>query len=240
MFTGIVERTARVESTRVVREGRRLTVEVDRAPERPAWRPVEAGESIAVSGVCLTVTDLHGDPSRGILSFDAVPETVEKSTLGEKRSGDVVNIERSLRVGDLLGGHYVTGHIDGVGRVVSRKTQGQQELLEIGAPAELLSRVIPKGSIALDGISLTVVDVDRGGGWLSVAIIPFTLGWTTLGQTREGARINIETDAFGKWVLHAVGEMARGDDEGDERWRRLLERSGFPGRGPGTGSGGGR
>jgi riboflavin synthase len=133
-----------------------------------------------------------------------VPETLEKTTLGRLHPGDVVNIERSLRVGDSFGGHYVTGHVDGVSTVAMREVQGDQVLFRISAAQALIRQMLPKGSIAVDGVSLTLVDVDPTANAFSFAAIPHTLARTTLGAAAPGTLVNIETDAFGKWVLHAL------------------------------------
>jgi riboflavin synthase alpha subunit len=186
---------------------------------------VALGESIAVSGVCLTAV-AHRDLGGGAeVVFEAVPETLSKTTLGRLRAGDAVNLERSLAVGDRLGGHYVTGHVDGTGTIRARRREGDQVLFEVAAPAELLRQVIPKGSVAIDGISLTVIDVNRHAGYFSFAAIPHTLERTTLGNRRLGAAVNLETDAFGKWVLHALEEILGSPN--DRRLRELLQESGL-------------
>ena len=136
--------------------------------------------------------------------FEAVPETLSKTTLGLLEIGDRVNVERSLRAGDPLGGHWVTGHVDGTGRVEERRPEGDQVLFRIATDEAIVRFILPKGSIALHGISLTVIDVDRARQTFTFAAIPHTLARTTLGSTRPGDVLNIETDAFGKWVLHAL------------------------------------
>lgn len=226
MFTGIVERTARVSKVED-RPGRRIiTVEVKDEEPFPPWEGAAVGESISLSGACLTVVSV-GRSGRGeALCFDAVPETLAKTTLGGLRAGDMVNVERSLRAGDRFGGHYVTGHVDGVGRIRARRSQGDQVLYEVESPPRLLLEMIPKGSIAVEGISLTIVDVDRRGGWFSFAVIPHTLSWTSLKEKRAGNQVNIETDAFGKWVLQALEAATREPDAGGTR-------GGGPARGEG-------
>jgi riboflavin synthase len=205
MFTGIVERLGKVVAARRRAGGLDLTIAPLAAPGLPPWRSVAIGESIAVSGVCLTVARcVRGGKE---VAFQAVPETVSKTALGALRAGDRVNLERSLAVGDLVGGHFVTGHIDGAGQVLSVEPQGSQVLFRIGAPGPLLSQVIPKGSIAVDGVSLTVIEVEREHGWLSFAAIPHTAAVTTLGRKKTGDPVNLEADMLGKWVVHAVGEM---------------------------------
>ncbi|MCZ6795669.1 MAG: riboflavin synthase [Planctomycetota bacterium] len=234
MFTGIVERTATLIAATGGDEGRRLTIGVEESPGLPAWRDVELGESIAVNGVCLTAVDVGNRQRAGSVSFDVVPETLSKTTLGEMRPGDLVNIERSLRAGDPLGGHHVTGHVDGTGAIDDRETQGNQVLFWIAAPEPLLRQMLDKGSVAVDGISLTLVEVDRRRGRFSFAAVPHTLERTVLGVAGAGQRVNIETDAFGKWVLHALTleglsspSGSRSRLEENERMRSLLERCGF-------------
>jgi riboflavin synthase len=200
MFTGIVERLGLVVESVSSLGGKRLVVDLDARPGQAAPGAAAAGESIAVSGVCLTVVKAAG--SR--LYFDVVPETLSKTQLGGKIAGSWVNIERSLAVGERFGGHYVTGHVDGLGEVLELKPEGDQVLVRVGAPPRLLDEMLVKGSIAVDGVSLTIVDVDRGAGWFSFAAIPHTLAVTTLGLAERGDRVNLETDAFGKWVLHGL------------------------------------
>jgi riboflavin synthase len=205
MFTGIVERLGKVVAACRRAGGLEITIAPLAAPGLPPWRPVVLGESISVSGVCLTVAR-SGRGGKEV-TFQAVPETVSKTTLGGLRAGDRVNLERSLAVGDLVGGHFVTGHIDGTGKIHSVEPQGSQVLYRIGASGPLLSQVIPKGSIAVDGVSLTVIDVERDAGWLSFAAIPHTVSVTTLGLKEAGDPVNLEADMLGKWVVRAVGEM---------------------------------
>src|SRR5262249_2547652 len=143
-----------------------------------------AGQSVAVNGACLTIVERTGDRCR----FQAGPETLRRTNLGELIPGDRVNLERALRLGDRLGGHLVQGHVDGLGRIAERIRQGDWELVWFGCPAELAAQMVPKGSVAVDGVSLTLVDVaaDR----FSVALIPHTLANTTLGFKQPGASVN--------------------------------------------------
>jgi riboflavin synthase len=233
MFTGIVERTARVSETLDSAGSRLLRLDVEERAGLPVWRPAAPGESIALNGVCLTVVENLRGASAGDLSFEVVPETLKLTTLGSLCGGDEVNLERSLRVGDPLGGHYVSGHVDGVGRVRRRLSQGDQVLFEIEVESRLLREILRKGSVAVDGISLTVVEVERAAGWFSFAAIPHTLERTALKHRRVGSHVNVETDAFGKWVLHALGETL-GGEPGPERLRDLLKASGFIGPPPGA------
>jgi riboflavin synthase len=231
MFTGIIERTARVVALED-RPGSRL-IRVAAGPPGRAARPIDAGESIAVNGACLTAVESGVRGGSIELAFEVVPETLRLTTLGSLEPGEEVNFERALAAGDLLGGHLLTGHVDGVGAVRARRPEGDQVLFEIEAPADLLRQVIRKGSIAVDGVSLTVVDVGRREGWFSFAAIPHTLERTALKARAAGSRVNLETDVFGKWVLHAVGDLAIGEIR-----RRLRGEDGLPAaRAAGEGAG---
>ncbi len=159
------------------------------------------GESVAVNGACLTVVARDATTCR----FQAGPETLQRSNLGELRAGDRVNLERSLRVGDRLGGHLVQGHVDGLGRIASRQRQGDWEVVWFACPAELAAQMVTKGSITVDGVSLTVVDVTADS--FSVALIPHTLAQTTLGFKGSGSSVNLETDVLAKYVWKYLGAM---------------------------------
>lgn len=208
MFTGLVEALSPVHSVAAEGAGRRLLVT---APSMAS--DMELGESVAINGACLTVVQV--EPER--LHFQAGPETLLRTNLGELGAGDRVNLERSLRVGDRLGGHWVQGHVDGIGHVVERAGQGGWELFWFRCPEELAAQMVPKGSIAVDGISLTLVDVtaDR----FSVALIPHTLACTTLGFKQPGATVNLETDILAKYVWKCLGH-------GGVSWE-TLQRAGF-------------
>jgi riboflavin synthase len=189
MFTGLVEALGTL--TRAEPDGaggKHLVLAAPFAVE------LTLGESVAVNGACLTVVSGTADAFR----VQAGPETLRRTNLGALREGEPVNLERSLRLGDRLGGHLVTGHIDGLGRVAERIPQGEWETVWFGVPPELAARMVTKGSVAVDGVSLTLVDVtaDR----FSAALIPHTLAVTTLGRKRAGDAVNIETDLFGKYV----------------------------------------
>jgi riboflavin synthase len=190
MFTGIVERIGVVRAVSATAAGKRIAVDLAALAEGSA-----RGHSISLSGCCQTVAEISGT----VAVFDTVPETLRLTTLGGLRVGDRVNLERSLRVGDRLGGHFVTGHIDGTATLAGRREQGGERLWTFAAEADLLSQMAAKGSVAIDGVSLTLVEVtDRG---FSVALIPTTLGDTTLGELQVGQKANIETDVLGKYVL---------------------------------------
>ena len=161
-------------------------------------RPLTPGESIAVAGACLTLASWAGD----LLRFDALQETFARTHLGSRKPGDRVNLERALRLGDPLGGHYVTGHVDGTGRVRSVRREGRDAVLEIAAAAELMDGLVPKGSIAVDGVSLTVAALAADS--FSVHIIPTTWERTTLPDLRAGDAVNLEADLLGKYARKAL------------------------------------
>jgi riboflavin synthase len=178
------------------------------------------GESVAVDGVCLTVTAVTPSGFRA----DVSAETLARSTLGAVSRGDAVNIERALRVDDRLGGHIVAGHVDGVGAVRSRTMSGEAERVEFDAPWEVLRFIAEKGSVAIDGASLTVNAVDARG--FSVMLVPFTRGHTTLGAKPPGRAVNLEADVLARYVARAL-ETAKGPARSDEAWRALLDENGF-------------
>lgn len=210
VFTGIVERTAVVARAEETGGGLVLEVKVPAEASLPQWRPVELGESISVNGACLSAVEFDNAPDGGSVSFEVVPESLEKTTMGSLKPGDEVNIERSLRVGDSYGGHYVTGHVDGTGSILGIERQGDQEFFRVATAAGLIEQMLDKGSISVDGVSLTIVEVCRKEGWFSFAVIPHTMERTILGRAVVGSAVNIETDAFGKWALHGLRRL-RGD-----------------------------
>jgi riboflavin synthase len=190
MFTGLVERVGVV--TRISAEGAGTRIALTE-PRLAAESKI--GDSIAVGGVCLTVVAKGSD----CLAFEAGPETLARTNLGELRVGDRVNLERALAVGDRLGGHMVQGHVDGMGRIAKRDRHGDWETIWFSCPPNLTRAMVPKGSIAVDGVSLTLVEV--GGDRFSVALIPHTLAATTLGSKPVGATVNLETDLISKHVV---------------------------------------
>jgi riboflavin synthase len=194
MFTGLVERMGEVR--RVDPDGAGGRVVVLNAAGLAA--ELRLGESIAVNGACLTVVERDAESFR----FQAGPETLLRTNLGELVLGDRVNLERALRLSDRLGGHLVQGHIDGVGRIAERSRQGEWETVWFSCPPELTRQMVRKGSIAVDGVSLTLVDLaaDR----FSVMLIPHTLENTTLGFKQSGATVNLETDLIAKYVQRLV------------------------------------
>ena len=175
----------------VRQSGNRLAVRTPLAAE------LERGDSIAVNGVCLTAVEIDGDT----FEADVMEETLVRSSLGRLAEGDRVNVELALRVGDRLGGHFVQGHVDSTGRVETIEPREHSRVVRIGAPPELLRYVVEKGSIAVDGVSLTVVDVDDGS--FSVSLIPETLERTTLGSASEGDPVNLEVDMLAKYAVKA-------------------------------------
>ena len=207
MFTGIIERTATVSSLTDRPGSRFLRLRIDEQAGLPEWSKVTLGESIAVNGVCLTVVEVGEEAESSTVSFEIVHETLRCTALGALQEGKQVNVERSLSVGERFGGHYVTGHVDAVARVHSRRLEGDQVLFQIEPPPKLLREILPKGSVAVDGISLTVIDVDREVGRFSFAAIPHTMKNTNLKNHEPKSEVNVETDAFGKWVLHAMEEL---------------------------------
>lgn len=199
MFTGLVEALGTVREARDDGAGRLLRIE-----EPTIAGDLPLGASVAVNGVCLTVVER--DPNR--FAFQAGPETLRCTNLGELRSGDRVNLERSLRVGDRLGGHIVQGHVDGMGRLERRERQGDWDMIRFTCDPALAKHMVRKGSIAVDGVSLTLVDVTPGG--FSVALIPHTLQMTTLGFKQPPATVNLETDYFAKIIVKHLADMQIG------------------------------
>ncbi len=196
MFTGLIEERGTVKSIERRAGSMELTVS-----GKEVIKDMRKGDSVSVNGVCLTVIRVSGE--QGIwFSVDVSPETLRKTNLGELRIGEQVNLERALKAGERLGGHFVTGHIDGVGIIRKKIKEGDTFLFEIEAPDEIMNYIIPKGSIALDGISLTVVDFNKNR--FSVSIIPHTLEVTTLGRKRVGNKVNLEADMIGKYVFKMI------------------------------------
>ena len=189
MFTGLVETTGTIH--RLERKDRDLHLTVRASLEPPA---LKIGESIAVDGVCLTVVSLQDDA----FTLDVSEETVSRSTLGQRRQGDEVNLERALRLGDRLGGHLVSGHADGTGRMAARQRRGESLVFKVEIPPELSRYIIEKGSIAVNGVSLTVNRCE--GRQFEVNVVPHTARASTLGNLKMGDVVNIEVDLIGKYV----------------------------------------
>jgi len=190
MFTGLVSDMGAVERLVPRQGGARLTLR----PRAMDTSALVLGESVACSGVCLTVVERGG----GLVSFDAVPETLSRTTIGGWRSGTLVNLERAMAVGERLGGHIVQGHVDAVGEVLARVGEGQGARLTVSLPAPIAPLVAEKGSIAVDGVSLTVAAAGRDR--FEIALIPETLARTTLGDARPGTKVNLEADVVARHV----------------------------------------
>jgi riboflavin synthase len=209
VFTGIVEEMGSVRRLQLGAQSARLEVAAAKVLEG-----TRVGDSILTDGVCLTVTALRA----GGFSADAMPETVRRTTLSERRPGDSLNLERALTLQSRLGGHLVSGHIDGVGTVTSVTPEDNALVVEVEAP-EAVSRVtVDQGSVALDGVSLTVVGVL--GDRLRVSLIPHTAEVTTLGRLRAGSRVNLEADLIAKYVYAFVSGRK---PEGGLTWEKLAE-----------------
>ena len=193
MFTGIVEETGTVENIRQGKKAIHLTVRA-----RVCGRGTKIGDSIAVNGCCLTVTKMRRFARHADLHFDLLRETWERTNLQFARPGSLVNLERSLAANGRVGGHFVTGHIDGMGKITRWERKGADHVLDIAAPADILRHVVFKGSIAVDGISLTVARVTRTG--FRLWIIPHTFMVTALRQRTVGDGVNLEADLLGKYV----------------------------------------
>jgi riboflavin synthase len=202
MFTGIVEDKGKVLKVEHRGETRRLTLEVPFD-----LTEMQLGDSINVNGVCLTVVEKRGRA----ISVDLSPESLQKTTLARTKQGDQVNLERALRLSDRLGGHIVTGHIDGVGTISERKIEGNSLHLRIRVPQSVTPYVVQKGSIAIDGISLTVNEFHED--WIRLTLIPYTLEKTTLMERKVGEEVNVEADILGKYV-EKVLDQGRGTSKG--------------------------
>lgn len=196
MFTGIVEHMGSITDTRSVSGGRRLRIDVGSIAADCAH-----GASICVSGVCLTVAGTAGQE----LDFDVIAETIEKSTLGSKRVGDQVNLERSLQVGDRFDGHFVQGHVDGRAIVDRVVTSARQYVIWLRPEQTLVPYIVPKGSVAVDGVSLTIAAIEEGS--FSVALTPTTLERTTLSLLTTRDSVNIETDIITRTIIHHLAHL---------------------------------
>lgn len=204
MFTGIIEETGRLRGITRGDRSARMTIRA-----RIVLGDMKIGDSISVSGACLTVTAFDA------VSFtaDISPETLRATILGDLRPGDPVNLERAMQADGRFGGHMVTGHIDGVGVLSGKQEQGNAWVLTVSAPGEILENSVPKGSIAIDGVSLTINAV--GDAFFTASIIPHTSRVTTIGQKGVGGRVNLESDLIGKYVRRILG--ARDETEAPEK-----------------------
>ena len=219
MFTGIVQTTGRVTRLESNAFGIRLTI------DRGDWRPDEGrdpalGDSICVSGACLTVAGIEGTT----LAFDVIAETLDKTTLGTLAEGDAVNLEPSVTASQPLGGHFMQGHVDAVGQIEAVTSSDAEWRITIRPPAELMRYIIPKGSGAIDGVSLTLASV--GDGVFDVALIPTTLDLTTLGSRKAGDQVNLEADILAKTVVASLERM-RGSGDDEPVTMDLLRAAGF-------------
>lgn len=215
MFTGLVAELGTVQRLDRQGESYHLTVSAVKVMQN-----LKIGDSVAVNGACLTVVDMHDS----VFTADVMPETVRLTNIGSLHAGDKVNLERTLRLCDGLDGHIVSGHVEGLGTIISRRPEGIANVVEIAAEARLLRYILPKGSIAIDGISLTVTAVTENS--FSVAIIPHTAKETTLGFKGVGDKVNLETDIIGKYVerLLNTGEYGKSAKQLD---KNILLENGF-------------
>lgn len=206
MFTGIVQAVGTVVRVTPSEAGARIEIDPD---ARKVWAYAPpAGDSIAVSGVCLTHAP-HGAEPRPLV-FDVIAETLRRTTLGKLVVGARVNLEASLTASTPIAGHFVQGHVDAIGRVVEVRSDPADYRVTVEVPAEAMRHVIPKGSVAIDGVSLTVADADAAARRFTVALIPTTLRGTTLGERRVGDAVNIETDMLVRAALWSLREFGRG------------------------------
>jgi len=210
MFTGIVREIGTVVQASVAAEGMRLAVETVTAAESS-----NVGDSVAVNGACLTMARLDGK----MFHADVMRETLSKTTLGSLRAGEKVNLELALAAGERFGGHFVLGHVDGVGIVTEKRREGDSVVMGFSASPELIKYLVPKGSVAVDGVSLTVAEISESG--FRVGLIPHTLDVTTLGIREVGHKVNVEADMIGKHVYQYLNEGREGVTVD------LLRRTGF-------------
>jgi riboflavin synthase len=217
MFSGIVAEVGTVKAVEGGGDAVSLTIEAS-----PVFADVAIGESIAVNGVCLTAVQRQGST----FAVDVSPETLRATNLGELRPGDGVNLERSLCLNDRIGGHLVSGHVDGVGTILEKRLEGNAIHYDIQVPEDLMRYLVPKGSIAIDGISLTVVGCFPTG--FQITIIPHTAAVTTIGRKGIGATVNLECDMIGKYVERVLQVRLEGEGaEPGELQLALLRRHGL-------------
>ncbi len=198
MFTGIVKHVGRVTAIASARGGRRLSIDMG-----PLAKGLQLGDSVAVNGACLTAAEIAG----GVVAFDVVAETLDKSTLGKLAAGGAVNLELAMLASGRLDGHIVQGHVDGVAEVTDIR-RGDRWDVTFRGEAQLVGLMVPKGSVAIDGVSLTLAGVDVST--FTVALIPTTLAETTLADLATGRRVNVETDVIGKYVQRYLQQMVSG------------------------------
>jgi riboflavin synthase len=198
MFTGIVEESGAVESITPAGDAIQLMVR-----SLTCARHLKIGDSLAVNGCCLTVTKIRPRGRARLLQFDLLAETWKLTNLSSTRPGSAVNLERPVAVGGAMGGHFVTGHIDGLGKIIRWERSGRDHVLDVSAPPEIMRYIVVKGSVAVDGISLTVAAARKEG--FRTWIIPHTLAVTALRERQTGDAVNLETDILGKYVERFVG-----------------------------------
>jgi riboflavin synthase len=213
MFTGIVEELGKLVSLQMGADSGIITIEADKVLEH-----TQLGDSIAVNGVCLTARDF----GNGTFSADVMPETLRKTNLGNLKRGDTVNLERALTLSARLGGHLMLGHVDGTGKVISIRPEGNAIVYTMTAPEEVRRYILAQGSIGVDGISLTVARQE--GDKFSVSLIPHTVKVTTLGHNGVGYEVNLEADVIGKYVAKIIrGGLPGGQGEGGLTLEKLAE-----------------
>ncbi len=209
MFTGLIENIGTVSSIKKVGGGIKIVISPESDME------MQIGDSVSINGVCLTVVEIGKN-----IAFEVSPETLRNTNIGDLKINDKVNIERALRLSDRIGGHLVTGHVDGVGKIVNKKQEGEYTFYTVEAPSEILKYTVQKGSIAVDGISLTAIGLDTKS--FTVAIIPHTLTATNIGSKEIGDKVNLEVDIIGKYVEKFIS-----GGNNDNRLMGLLKEKGF-------------
>jgi len=211
LFTGLVERTHKIADLSPSGEGIRLHLEKGACSSQDGnldpWEDLRVGESISVNGACLTLVE-----ESDTLAFDVIHESLRRTSLGHRSAGDGVHLERALKIGDRLGGHYVTGHIDTLGQLKTIQSAAGEVIWEIAVPGDSSFRTVAKGSVTVDGVSLTVVDSSIEA--FTVALIPHTLEVTAFDERKVGDLLNLEMDHFGRWVESLLTD--RMSDQGDE------------------------
>ena len=220
MFTGLVQCTGEFTGKNMTGKAGKLFIR-----SHKIFHDLKLGESIAINGTCLTLEEFSGD----MLSFHVLKETFDKTDLGELVSGSIVNMERALAAGDRLGGHIVSGHVDGTGKILSLGKQGDDTVLEIGASGEILMYIVSKGSIAVDGISLTVASVKEDS--FTICIIPTTWNETNLKTKKSGNMVNLEADMLGKYVYSFLMRLDKNKNASGKNESNItlesLEKAGF-------------
>lgn len=220
MFTGLIQCTGECTGKNMTGKAGKLFIR-----SHKIFHDLKLGESIAINGTCLTLEEFSGD----MLSFHVLKETFDKTDLGELVSGSIVNMERALAAGDRLGGHIVSGHVDGTGKILSLGKQGDDTVLEIGASGEILMYIVSKGSIAVDGISLTVASVKEDS--FTICIIPTTWNETNLKTKKSGNMVNLEADMLGKYVYSFLMRLDKNKNASGKNESNItlesLEKAGF-------------